>query len=229
MFAHINIVKCKKIHIVKGDVVKVETSGDQKERDTLQIKNDVDLEVKQVVSNSNTLNIGSCNNARGSIVININNVSMSSFCVDNSESTLEIVITLPADASIDFTLAGMAQDIFIQEGLNINVVVSGNGTILVGTASKSFKGKISGQGAIRADKANGLLDLKVSGQGDIEIQEFSGDQIEAKVSGMGDILVNKCSARSLNAKISGMGKITVRGSVENVHQKVSGMGSINIT
>lgn len=227
MLAHINIVKCKKIHIIKGDAVKVETSGDQKERDTLQIKNDVDLEVKQVISSGNAINIGSNNTARGSIVININN--MSSFCVDNSESTLEIVITLPADASIDFTLAGMVQDVFIQDGLNINVTLSGNGTILVGTASKSFKGKISGQGAIKANKVNGLLDLKVSGQGNIEIQEFSGDQIEAKVSGMGDILVNKCSAQSLDAKVSGMGKITVQGTVKNVHKKVSGMGSINIT
>lgn len=84
--------------------------------------------------------------------------------------------------------------------------------------------KITGSGSINVSGEVKLLSAKISGSGDVDAKELKADIAELRVSGSGDIKAHV--SEILSARVSGSGDIRVWGNPAKRDTRVSGSGDV---
>ncbi len=107
---------------------------------------------------------------------------------------------------------------------NLDLKISGSGTIEVAADANNINADISGSGTIRMKGSSNTLNPKISGSGRIEGEELIAKSSNIKISGSGNCSVNV--SESLDANISGSGNVYYSGSPNNVNSSVAGSGKI---
>lgn len=138
----------------------------------------------------------------------------------------KIKITIPIEkiSRIEFGGSGdlKTRDKIVTE--NLEIYLSGSGSIDATTNAVALKTVLSGSGTIDLKGTTENFDAKLSGSGRIVCKKLNSQNTIALLSGSGSIDLN-CT-KSLNAKISGSGTINYSGNPTNVIKKVSGSGEI---
>lgn len=106
------------------------------------------------------------------------------------------------------------------------ITLSGSGPIYSETRLKTddLEVELSGSGSMELEVESRDLEIGISGSGSIEI-EGSGEDVYAKISGSGKIKADDLEVKSLDARISGSGNIymTVEDEIE---ASISGSGNV---
>lgn len=106
--------------------------------------------------------------------------------------------------------------------------VSGSGDLIAQTkitTSGNMNLNVSGSGSLTAEIEAGDVDSDVSGSGQIDIKgKFKS--VSADVSGSGQVSVNGTIAGKADFEISGSGKVIASGSAESMSADISGSGKV---
>ncbi len=106
------------------------------------------------------------------------------------------------------------------------ITLSGSGPIYSESLLKTddLEVKLSGSGSMELEVESNDLEIGISGSGSIEM-EGTGDDVYARISGSGKIKADDLEVKSLDARISGSGNIymTVEDEIE---ASISGSGSV---
>ena len=109
------------------------------------------------------------------------------------------------------------------EGLD----VSGSGELIAQTkiTGSDINLDVSGSGSVTAEIEAGDVDTDVSGSGEINLKgKFKS--LKADVSGSGSVSVNGTIAGKADFEISGSGKVEASGSADNMNIEISGSGKV---
>jgi Putative auto-transporter adhesin, head GIN domain len=106
--------------------------------------------------------------------------------------------------------------------------VSGSGDLIAQTkitTSGNMNLNVSGSGSLTAEIEAGDVDSDVSGSGEIDIKgKFKN--VSADVSGSGQVSVNGTISGKADFEISGSGKVSASGSAESLSADISGSGKV---
>lgn len=102
--------------------------------------------------------------------------------------------------------------------------ISGSGSIKLDVTATEINSGISGSGNIRLTGKTTDHNFKISGSGDVNTLDLKADNCAIQISGAGDAKVNV--SKKLDVKISGSGSIRYAGDPDKVNTNVSGSGSV---
>ncbi len=108
-------------------------------------------------------------------------------------------------------------------GKDLDIKISGSGSVKLDIDAGDISAVISGSGSIRMEGTAEDLDLGVSGSGDIMASGLKSSRADIRVSGAGNVEID--AEKSIDAHISGSGNVFYKGS-PSVNSSVSGSGSI---
>lgn len=110
------------------------------------------------------------------------------------------------------------------KGDDVDLSVSGSGSIHIYVECKTIDSHISGSGEIDLEGKVDALDLHISGSGDLNSLAMEANRLEAHISGSGSAKVKVKD--EIDAHISGSGRIRYEGDPAKIREKVSGSGSV---
>jgi hypothetical protein len=103
------------------------------------------------------------------------------------------------------------------------LVIGGNGNMIVMSAGEAMTARINGAGNITLTGSGERLTVEINGAGQVNARDFAVNEAKATINGMGVITVN--AADSLNAIIGGNGNIQYAGN-PRVTEDIKGIGAI---
>lgn len=108
-----------------------------------------------------------------------------------------------------------------------DLAVSGSGELVTQTkiTGSNINLDVSGSGSLTAEVEAGDVDTDVSGSGEINLKGKLKN-VKADVSGSGRVSVNGAIAGKVDFEISGSGKVEASGSAESMHAEISGSGKV---
>ena len=136
-----------------------------------------------------------------------------------------VYITIPTLKEASLAGSGNIRSTSKFAGLNdLDINVSGSGSITLSGEAKSTDTAISGSGDVSLDGSTQAHDSAMSGSGNVHAEKFTSSSCEVSIAGSGDaeVFVNG----PLKTAISGSGDVRYAGDA-NVTAKVSGSGSVN--
>ncbi len=106
---------------------------------------------------------------------------------------------------------------------DLDLAVSGSGSIHLDSDSKNLEVAISGSGDMKLGGSTGKCNIRISGSGDVEAFDLGTSDCSVKISGSGDASVK--SSGNLDVAIAGSGDVFYKGSPK-VRSKISGSGDV---
>jgi hypothetical protein len=103
------------------------------------------------------------------------------------------------------------------------LVIGGNGNMIVMSACEEMRARINGAGNIRLTGSGERLTVEINGAGQVNARDYAVSEAKATVNGMGVITVN--AADSIDATIGGNGNIQYVGN-PRVTQDIEGVGVV---
>lgn len=137
--------------------------------------------------------------------------------------SMKIFITVPDVSSLAISGSG---DIISENTMvvgDIELKISGSGTIDVGLEADDINARISGSGVISMEGVGDVLDLNISGSGDLNAFGMTLRVADINISGSGDAEVFVTD--SLLVRISGSGDVFYKGNPA-VDVSISGSGRV---
>jgi len=125
--------------------------------------------------------------------------------------------------NLDVDLSGSGTIDLEATGNEVNCTISGSGSIYMYADASHVEGKISGSGQLDLVGYANRSDLKISGSGSIHSYEMPVNECYVTISGSGSIYVNVYDYLDVN--ISGSGNVYYLGN-PSIYSKISGSGSI---
>ncbi len=144
--------------------------------------------------------------------------------VHNIKNTrpMEVYISVPRLESIKQSGSGIiTTGHFTSE--NVDIVISGSGTIETAINAESLDAVVSGSGSLLLSGGATSADFNISGSGKIDAYDFAVIDCETKISGSGNVWIDV--DRFLKATISGSGNVYYIGSPE-IETHISGSGKV---
>ena len=135
---------------------------------------------------------------------------------------MEVYITTPFLKGIKQSGSGVITTDYFESD-DVDIVVSGSGTIETAMEAVSVDALISGSGSLYVTGDAIDADYVVSGSGRIDAYDLTVRDCEATISGSGSVWVN--AARYLSATISGSGNVYYYGS-PSIQTHISGSGNV---
>jgi hypothetical protein len=132
--------------------------------------------------------------------------------------TARILNSLSQSGSGDIQINGVLKP------SNLNIKVSGSGSVKASIQANKINASISGSGEIDLNGIANEANVAISGSGEFEGRNLKSDKANVKVSGSGEAYI--FAASELNASLSGSGQINYTGNPE-IHQTKSGSGKIS--
>lgn len=143
-------------------------------------------------------------------------------CVTNIDD-MKIFITVPDLTSLKISGSGdiVSENTFVIGDIDLNI--SGSGTIDIGLEADDINARISGSGVITMEGLGDQLDLDISGSGDLNAFGTTLRTADITISGSGDaeVLVTD----SLIVRISGSGDVFYKGNPV-VDVSITGSGRV---
>lgn len=137
----------------------------------------------------------------------------------------QVTIIMPHLVGANVSGAGAVEITQTTEPTDVELQVSGSGSIAYVGEALAMRTQISGSGGVRLEGKAVTLSSTVSGSGSVEAREFSVTEADFDVSGSGSISAT-VTGRVSSAKISGSGTIDLYGGA-SVQPEISGSGSVN--
>ena len=103
------------------------------------------------------------------------------------------------------------------------LVIGGNGNMIVMSACEEMRARINGAGNITLTGSGERLTVEINGNGAVNARDYAVSEAKATVNGMGVITVN--AADSIDATIGGNGNIQYVGN-PRVTQDIEGVGVV---
>lgn len=143
-------------------------------------------------------------------------------CVTNMDE-MKIFITVPDLTSLKISGSGdiVSENTFVIGDIDLNI--SGSGTIDLGLEADDINARISGSGKINMEGIGDQLDLDVSGSGDLTAFGLTLRTADITISGSGDAEVFVTD--TLLVRISGSGDVFYKGN-PSVDVSISGSGRV---
>lgn len=107
---------------------------------------------------------------------------------------------------------------------NLNLFVSGSGSMDLDLKGDYLKTEISGSGKIILKGYASSIDALISGSGSLQAFNCTLDNAKVKVSGSGNCEVN--AASSIDALVLGSGSVKHKGNTKSATKKVYGSGTV---
>lgn len=107
---------------------------------------------------------------------------------------------------------------------DIDLDVSGSGSIEMDLTATDVNISISGSGEVSLNGSGKRADVDISGSGKVQGETFSVDVFEADISGSGTCYITANS--EIDADISGSGSIYYKGNPDRVNSRSSGSGKV---
>jgi hypothetical protein len=143
-------------------------------------------------------------------------------CVKNYER-LYVYITVPDIEEIRIAGSGEVESMHTLIVENLDLKISGSGTMDLSVICNSIDGSISGSGNMHLEGEADYLDFLISGSGDLSAFNLFTLVTEVTISGSGDARVNVEDV--LKVRISGSGDVYYRG-YPDLDVRVSGSGDV---
>ncbi len=140
----------------------------------------------------------------------------------------KVYITVPVEQIDHVNLSGSG-DIaatFPLEADEFEVILSGSGDIVLGTAVQTLEATVTGSGEIQLKGTALDEDYTLTGSGDINAQALKADIGSAKITGSGDI--SMYAKTKVNITVTGSGDVVCYGNPKQQKSKVTGSGDIRI-
>lgn len=141
----------------------------------------------------------------------------------NNRLPMNVYITIPELVSVKQSGSGdiITTDHFKSE--NLELFVSGSGSIFTKTEAEKVDAGVSGSGWIMMEGMAAQTYLSISGSGNINSSDLMVQTCNAHISGSGTMQVN--AEQSIFARISGSGNIYYHGN-PRVETSISGSGKV---
>ncbi|MBA9075963.1 MULTISPECIES: head GIN domain-containing protein [Rufibacter] len=141
----------------------------------------------------------------------------------NNKERVNIYITMPRVEAIAVAGSGKitSEDTFKAD--NLDLAVSGSGSIKLSARVNEVSSRIAGSGSIVLKGEGKESKVSISGSGALRGYAFETDQAQVSISGSGKCEINAKS--TLKSSISGSGNVYYDGS-PSVDSRVSGSGSV---
>jgi hypothetical protein len=110
------------------------------------------------------------------------------------------------------------------EGGDVDLDVSGSGSIEMDLRAEDVNIDISGSGSVALNGNSDKVDIDISGSGKVKAEEFVVNVCEAQISGSGSCYIT--ANKEIDAQISGSGTIYYHGSPDRVSSHSSGSGKV---
>lgn len=144
-------------------------------------------------------------------------------CVRYDDDDLRIFITLPDVRSLRVAGSGdiISENTLVTDDLDLSI--SGSGTIDAAVDSDDINAKISGSGDIYLEGIADVLDFTISGSGDFRTFDVNAKAAKISISGSGDAEVRV--SNNLDVRISGSGDVKYKGN-PIINTQISGSGRV---
>ncbi len=136
---------------------------------------------------------------------------------------MEVYITTPNLKNITQSGSGIVTTGYFSGEENVDVVVSGSGSIETAIDAASIDAVVSGSGVLILSGGANVADFTVSGSGKIDAYDFAVRDCETMISGSGNVWIDV--DRYLKATISGSGNVYCTGDAE-IEAHISGSGKV---
>lgn len=146
------------------------------------------------------------------------------FSSSNDFDEVSIYITVKELENISVSGSGnlTGEGSFSTDELNIRV--SGSGSVNLNTQADFIKTHISGSGNIQLAGKSEFGESSISGSGKLIADELETEKYTIKISGSGNCSIY--ATEEIEATISGSGKVRYRGEPSSVNSNISGSGSV---
>ena len=141
-----------------------------------------------------------------------------------SHDEIDIYITMPEIEALTVSGSG---DIYAEDLLkvsDVDLAVSGSGSIRANLEGNAVSSHISGSGDIYLEGATVTHDIRISGSGKVHAFDLLSERAEIRISGSGDAEVTV--SESLKVNISGSGDVRYQGTPK-LDVKTSGSGKVS--
>lgn len=166
-----------------------------------------DLEAMESAVKGNTLHLGYKNNGW-----------------NKNRKTVEISITMPSLAGVDFSGASRANVARFSGVSSMEIEVSGASQVTMSLSSPKVSVDLSGASSLTLTGDGDVLTGDVSGASSFKGREFSAKTVNIDASGASSAAV--LASATINAEASGASSIRYSGSVKDVHSSTSGASSV---
>ena len=138
------------------------------------------------------------------------------------DEPIVIYISLPKLTGLHLSGSGklIGQSKFTTDQLDIHV--SGSGSVELDVDAKLIETHVSGSGSIRLSGEANSLDAHISGSGKTRSQDLKTRRADVHISGSGSCYVD--ASESLDARISGSGSVYYQETPQKLNVKTSGSG-----
>jgi hypothetical protein len=109
-------------------------------------------------------------------------------------------------------------------GNNIDLHLSGSGSITASAKSETLNARISGSGSLALTGSTNDIKLEISGSGRLDGKGFKTRSADVRLSGSGNAYIN--ADKNISAHISGSGSLVYSGSASITDSRTSGSGRI---
>jgi hypothetical protein len=110
------------------------------------------------------------------------------------------------------------------EAGNIDLDISGSGSMEMDLRAEDVDVDISGSGSVALNGKGDKIDVEISGSGRVKAEEFVVNVCEAQISGSGSCYIT--ANVEIDAQISGSGTIYYHGNPDRVSSHSSGSGKV---
>lgn len=138
----------------------------------------------------------------------------------------KVTITVPFQdlASIKLAGSGSITSSDVIAGTNLDVAISGSGSIRLKAKADKIDAAVSGSGNLELSGNANKMEANLSGSGEVHAFGLQSAVAEANISGSGHCQIN-CSEQ-ITARVSGSGNIEYKGNPQKEDTKVVGSGRV---
>lgn len=147
-----------------------------------------------------------------------------SFAWHRNMGKVDIYVTAKALSGLSNSGSGSIKVDGELHGSNIDLHVSGSGSITASAKSETLNAHISGSGSIALTGNTNDAKLEITGSGQLNGKEFKTGSANVRLSGSGSAYIN--ADKTISAHISGSGSLVYRGSATITDSCTSGSGRI---
>jgi hypothetical protein len=146
------------------------------------------------------------------------------FSWHNNTGKVEVYVTAKSLATLSNSGSGSIKVDGNLTGNNVDVHISGSGSVASGVKAEGFHAHISGSGSVDLTGSASDATLEISGSGQMNAKEFKTGTLKVHLSGSGNAYVN--ADKSISAHISGSGSLLYKGTASMTDISTSGSGRV---
>jgi len=141
-----------------------------------------------------------------------------------NSKTIHITVSYATIEGVSLAGSGNIHTDDVVNAANLDLSLSGSGSIQLGVSCTNLSSSISGSGNMNLNGKTDVFSCSISGSGNVNSSELIANTVHAKISGSGNIKVN--AIQEINAKTSGSGNVIYTGNPATVKANSSGSGSV---